>query len=70
MVIVKHGLGIFADARIDNLGKTFYKGAPEKLLAAAGKYLDAEGTVQPLDQAALNKNDGKIHHAFYLAVFA
>lgn len=45
----------FSQARIDNLGKTFYKGAPEKLLAAAGKYLDAEGTVQPLDQAALNK---------------
>ncbi|MCI8494554.1 MAG: calcium-translocating P-type ATPase, PMCA-type [Lachnospiraceae bacterium] len=45
----------FSQARIDSLGKTFYKGAPEKLLAAAGKYLDADGTVQTLDQAALNR---------------
>ncbi len=45
----------FSQARIDSLGKTFYKGAPEKLLAAAGKYLDAEGTVKSLDQAALNR---------------
>ncbi len=45
----------FSQARIESLGKTFYKGAPEKLLASAGKYLDAEGNVKTLDQAALNK---------------
>ncbi|MCI8300648.1 MAG: calcium-translocating P-type ATPase, PMCA-type [Lachnospiraceae bacterium] len=45
----------FSQARIESLGKTFYKGAPEKLLASAGKYLDAEGNVKTLDPAALNK---------------
>ena len=30
----------FSQARIDSVGKTFYKGAPERLLAMAGKYLD------------------------------
>lgn len=45
----------FSQARIDSLGKTFYKGAPEKLVAAAKGYLDASGQVQKLDMAALNK---------------
>ena len=31
----------FSQARIDSMGKTFYKGAPEKLLAKAVKCLDA-----------------------------
>lgn len=45
----------FSQARIDHVGKTFYKGAPEKLLAQAVKYLDADGREQAIDQAALNK---------------
>ncbi|NBH14343.1 calcium-translocating P-type ATPase, PMCA-type [Lachnospiraceae bacterium] len=45
----------FSQARIESLGKTFYKGAPEKLLAAAENYLDADGSVKALDQAALNQ---------------
>lgn len=44
----------FSQARIDNLGKTFYKGAPERLLAAADKYLDADGTVKKIDKKVLN----------------
>lgn len=45
----------FSQARIDSLGKTFYKGAPEKLLAAAKKYLDADGNIRDIDKAALDK---------------
>lgn len=45
----------FSQARIDYVGKTFYKGAPEKLLAQASKYLDADGNEKELDQAALNQ---------------
>ena len=45
----------FSQARIDSLGKTFYKGAPERLLAAADKYLDAQGELRPLNMDVLNK---------------
>lgn len=45
----------FSQARIENLGKTFYKGAPERLLAAAKTYLDEKGEVKKLDMAVLNK---------------
>ncbi|MBQ3545850.1 MAG: calcium-translocating P-type ATPase, PMCA-type [Lachnospiraceae bacterium] len=45
----------FSQARIENYGKTFYKGAPERLLAKATKYLDADGNVQTLDKAILDK---------------
>lgn len=45
----------FSQARIDSVGRTFYKGAPEKLLAQAVTYLDADGVQKELDQAALNK---------------
>ncbi len=45
----------FSQARIDQLGRTFYKGAPEKLLACAVKYLDADGNIKDIDQSALNK---------------
>lgn len=45
----------FSQARIDSLGKTFYKGAPEKLLAAAKQYLDADGNIRDIDKAALDK---------------
>ncbi len=45
----------FSQARIDKLGKTFYKGAPERLLAQASKYLDKDGNVKDMDLALLNK---------------
>lgn len=44
----------FSQARIDSLGKTFYKGAPERLLVAATKYLDSDGNVKNIDSAVLN----------------
>ncbi len=45
----------FSQARIDSVGKTFYKGAPEKLLAAATQYLDADGNVKTIDKAVLDR---------------
>lgn len=45
----------FSQAQIPSLGKTFYKGAPERLIAAAGQYLDADGNERPLDRAALDR---------------
>lgn len=45
----------FSQARIDHAGKTFYKGAPERLLAAAKSYLDADGNVKPIQKEALDK---------------
>lgn len=45
----------FSQARIDSLGKTFYKGAPERLLASATKFLDAGGNIKDLEPDVLNK---------------
>lgn len=45
----------FSQARIDKVGKTFYKGAPERLLAKATRYLDESGQVQTLDKDVLNQ---------------
>ncbi|MCI5995374.1 MAG: calcium-translocating P-type ATPase, PMCA-type [Blautia sp.] len=45
----------FSQARIESLGKTFYKGAPEKLLATAKYYLDESGRVEKIDQDVLNR---------------
>ena len=45
----------FSQARIEALGKTFYKGAPERLLAKATKYLDENGNVKDIDMAVLNR---------------
>ena len=45
----------FSQARIEKTGKTFYKGAPERLLAAAKSYLDKDGNVKKLDQKVLDK---------------
>ncbi len=45
----------FSQARIDAAGKTFYKGAPERLLAHAGRYLDAQGNEKQIDKAVLDK---------------
>lgn len=45
----------FSQATIGSLGKTFYKGAPERLLANAKKYLDEDGNVKTLDRAVLDR---------------
>ncbi len=45
----------FSQASISSTGKTFYKGAPERLLAKAKKYLDADGKVCNLDMDVLNE---------------
>lgn len=45
----------FSQAEIENLGKTFYKGAPERLMAKAKKYMDADGTIHDIDAAKINK---------------
>lgn len=45
----------FSQARIESLGKTFYKGAPERLLASAENYLDGDGNIQKIDKAVLDK---------------
>ena len=45
----------FSQVRIENIGKTLYKGAPERLLANAKKYLDEDGNVKDIDMAKLNK---------------
>lgn len=45
----------FSQAHIESLGKTFYKGAPERLLAKATKYLDKDGNVKDIDKKALDK---------------
>lgn len=45
----------FSQARIDSVGKTFYKGAPERLLAKAEKFLNADGEIKEIDSAVLNR---------------
>ncbi len=45
----------FSQARIDSEGKTFYKGAPERLLASAVKFLDGSGEIRQIDKAALDR---------------
>lgn len=44
----------FSQAYIDTVGKTFYKGAPERLTAMAEKYIDKDGNIKPLDKDVLN----------------
>lgn len=45
----------FSQAYIGSLGKTFYKGAPERILGKATRYLDKEGKEVPLDLEKINK---------------
>ena len=60
----------FSQARIDAVGKTFYEGAPERLLASAKKYLDADGNVKDIDMDVLNKKiDGLAEKAMRVLAF-
>ena len=45
----------FSQAYIGSMGKTFYKGAPERLLAKATKYLDANGNIKDINKDIINK---------------
>lgn len=45
----------FSQARIESMGKTFYKGAPERLLASASCYLDGSGEIKSLEKEALDR---------------
>lgn len=44
----------FSQAEINSLGKTFYKGAPEKFLTVAQKYMDKNGNIVDLNIDVLN----------------
>ena len=49
----------FSQSHIENLKRTFYKGAPERLLAVATKYLDSDGNIKALNKKVLDeKIDG------------
>lgn len=45
----------FSQARLEKMGKTFYKGAPERLLAKAKKYIDSNGNENDIDIEVVNK---------------
>lgn len=45
----------FSQSYIEKAGKTFYKGAPERLLAKAKKYVDVNGNIVDLDISVINK---------------
>ncbi len=60
----------FSQARIESLGKTFYKGAPERLLASAKTYVDADGAVREIDMEVLNRKiDGLAAKAMRVLAF-
>ncbi len=44
----------FSQAHIGSLGRTFYKGAPEKLLASAERFIDRDGNIKGIDRKVLN----------------
>ena len=44
----------FSQAYLQELGKTFYKGAPEKFLASSGKYLSLNGDIHVVDPDQLS----------------
>ena len=45
----------FSQAYLPGQGRTFYKGAPERLLAKAKKCLDTQGNAVDIDETALNQ---------------
>ncbi len=45
----------FSQAYIESMNRTFYKGAPERIVTKAKKYLDESGNEVALDEAVLNK---------------
>lgn len=45
----------FAQSEIPSLGKVFYKGAPERLLEHATRYIDENGNIKALDRAVIDR---------------
>ena len=45
----------FSQAYIKTHGRTYYKGAPERLLAKAKSYMDKDGNIVPIDIAVINR---------------
>lgn len=45
----------FSQAYIESMSRTFYKGAPERIVTKAKKYLDESGNEVALDETVLNK---------------
>lgn len=45
----------FSQARISGIEKTFYKGAPERLLSVAKSYMDADGNIRRIDKTVLDR---------------
>lgn len=61
----------FSQAYIDSLGLTMYKGAPERILTKAKRYLDTDGSVKPVDLNAVNDAiDGLADKAMRVIAFA
>jgi len=50
----------FSSSYIKSIGKTFYKGAPEKLLAKATKYIDKNGEIKTLDKKIIDKKSTEL----------
>ena len=50
----------FSQAYIEKAGKTFYKGAPERLLAKAKKFIDNDGEVKDLDMKVIDETINRL----------
>lgn len=50
----------FSSSYISSIGKTFYKGAPEKLLAKATKYIDENGEIKILDRTIIDQKSTQL----------
>ena len=60
----------FSQAELGRLGKTFYKGAPEKLLTAAERGMDRDGNVIPLNHRLIDeKINGLAERAMRVLAF-
>lgn len=46
----------FSQTYIPGIGKTFYKGAPEKFLSIASRAIDKDGNISPFDSEKVNKH--------------
>lgn len=60
----------FSSVYIEQLGKTFYKGAPEKMLNKATKYIDENGNIKEINKEKINaKIDELANRAMRLLAF-
>jgi len=60
----------YTASEVNETGKTFYKGAPERLLSVATKYIDKDGNIKDLDNDVINKKiDGLAEKAMRVLSF-